>query len=136
MTSMGAHTTVRESSNYSPFQCKGIALAVCLSVTAVPDRSNLRRKGHSASWFLRVLVHHAGKEEYSCSPQSVAEAFNITADQEAETDTENRAGHLQRSIPSNLLPLPVRPYLVNNQSGDQELKHGLPETSPPAGNQV
>lgn len=136
MTSMGAHTTVRESSNYSPFQCKGIVLVVCLGVTTVADRSNLRRKGHSDSWFRRVLVHHAGEEEYSCSPQRecVAEAFNITADQEAETDT--RADHLQRSIPSNLLPLPVRSYLVNNQSGDPELNHGLPETSPPAENQV
>lgn len=67
---MGTYTTVRESLNYSPFQCKGIALVVCLGVTAVPDRSNLRRKGHSGSWFLRVLVHHAGKEEYSCSTQS------------------------------------------------------------------
>lgn len=61
----------------------------------------------------------------------VPEAVHIIADQEAKKKTESGARFcLQRPTPSDPLP-PARPHLQKVYT--QELKHGLLETSSPAG---
>lgn len=79
---------MRENSNYSPLQCKGSVLVVCLGMITMLDRSSLRgslwlmvSEGFSPS---RQKKHNTAAllEQMQC----LAEAVHIMADQEAEKD--------------------------------------------------